>query len=192
MTELRVALPGRVEKYDNARQVADVKPLVQRRIKASDGSFIVESLPVLPEVPVVFPRAGDLVLTFPIEVGHHVQLLFNDHSIDQWYSGDGSEVDPLDIRSQSLSDAVALPGFYPSAKAITPPPPGTAFIGDSTGIPDFVALSTKVITELTAIKSAIAGAVVVAGDGGASLKATILTALASFPGSVAASDVQAT
>lgn len=57
---------------------------------------------------------------------------------------------------------------------------------------DFVALAASVATQLNTLKSAIAAAAVVAGDGGASFKAAILTSLASWPGSVAASKVKAT
>jgi len=51
---------------------------------------------------------------------------------------------------------------------------------------DAVALATKVATELGILKSAIAGAPVVPLDGGASLKAAIVAALATWPTSVAA------
>jgi hypothetical protein len=57
---------------------------------------------------------------------------------------------------------------------------------------DFVALAAKVATELNVLKSAITSAVIVPLDGGASLKSSILTALTTWPGSVAASKVKAT
>lgn len=59
------------------------------------------------------------------------------------------------------------------------------------GTVNAVALANLVASELSALKSAISGAAVVAGDGGAAFKANILTALASWPGAVAASKVKA-
>jgi phage baseplate assembly protein V len=55
----------------------------------------------------------------------------------------------------------------------------------------FVALAGAVEAQLNTLKSAISATVVVAGDGGASFKATLLTALATWPSSTAASKVKA-
>lgn len=57
---------------------------------------------------------------------------------------------------------------------------------------DFVALAGKVAAQLSALKTALTGAVIVPLDGGASFKASLLTALGSWPASVAASKVKAT
>lgn len=56
---------------------------------------------------------------------------------------------------------------------------------------DFVALSSSVGSQLSTLKSAISGAAVIAGDGGASFKAAIVAALSVWPGSVAATKVKA-
>src|SRR5678816_1359817 len=50
---------------------------------------------------------------------------------------------------------------------------------------EFVALADKVTTALQTLKDAITNAVVVPNDGGASLKSTILAALAAWPSDVA-------
>jgi hypothetical protein len=49
---------------------------------------------------------------------------------------------------------------------------------------DSVAMAAKVQAALTALKTAISDAVVVPGDGGASLKTDIMASLASWPGSL--------
>ena len=56
---------------------------------------------------------------------------------------------------------------------------------------DLVALENLVDTELTALKTAISNATIVANDGGESFQTTLLTGLSSWPGSVAASKVKA-
>lgn len=56
---------------------------------------------------------------------------------------------------------------------------------------NYLALSNLVTTELAALKSAINGAAVLAGDGGAAFKANLMLALAAWPGSVAATKVKA-
>jgi hypothetical protein len=59
------------------------------------------------------------------------------------------------------------------------------------GATDEVALHNLVEDEMTALKNAISGAAVVAGDGGAAFKANILAALTTWPGSTAAAKVKA-
>jgi hypothetical protein len=106
--QLHTALPGRVEKYDAATQTADVLPMIQLQGLA---------LPVLPNVPVAFPRGGGGFLSFPLESGDFVFLLFAESSIDQWRAK-GALTNPGDPRRHSLTAAVALPCLYPSAGAL--------------------------------------------------------------------------
>jgi hypothetical protein len=64
-------------------------------------------------------------------------------------------------------------------------------LGAETGA-DFVALASLVEAQFNALKTAISTAVIVPGDGGASLKATLLAALSAWPASTAATKVKAT
>lgn len=57
---------------------------------------------------------------------------------------------------------------------------------------DFVALAGLVEAQLNALKTAINGAVIVAGDGGLSLKTSLMVALAGWPSTTAATKVKAT
>jgi hypothetical protein len=118
MVDVHTAMPGRVERYDEKEQKADVKPLLKRTVINDDGTEISESLPVIPDVPVMFPRAGGFFITFPIKQGDNVLLVFCERSIDKYTAGAGTEVDPVDLRMHDLSDAVAFPAFRPFSKAI--------------------------------------------------------------------------
>ena len=116
---LHVAMPGKVEKYDPILQKADVKPLIQRPVVARDGTESLEPLPVIPEVPVCFPRGGGFFCSFPLAKGDNVLLVFCDLSTDAFaYSTGSVDTDPVDLRQHDLTDAVAIPGFYPFPKAI--------------------------------------------------------------------------
>lgn len=118
LADVHTALPGRVEAYDPATQKADIKPLIKRLVSTEDGEELLEELPVLPQVPVIFPRTASAFITFPVAAGDHVLLIFNERSIDNFVAGDGEDTDPDEYRTHDLSDAVALLGFYPDAKAI--------------------------------------------------------------------------
>lgn len=104
--DLHVALPGRVERYDAGTQKADVKPLL--RVPAGEEFY---SMPVINDVPVMFPRAGGAIFSMPVQVGDGVLLVFSERSLDEWLQS-GGEVSPEDPRMHDISDAVAIPGLY--------------------------------------------------------------------------------
>lgn len=118
--EMWTALPGRVDSFDGEKQMVDVEPLVEDLIAAEDGAEIVETIPVVRNVPLMFPRGGDgFALTFPVVEGDLVLLVFCSRSIDRYLESEGgSPVNPEDFRTHDLSDAVAIPGFYPFPKAL--------------------------------------------------------------------------
>jgi len=75
-------------------------------------------LPLLVDVPVVFPRGGGVTLTFPVKAGDECQLIFNDRCIDFWWQSGGVQL-PVDPRQHDLSDAVAIVGLQSQAKKIS-------------------------------------------------------------------------
>lgn len=122
--------PGRLENYDPATQRGDVKPLVQRRVRFAGGEETVESLPVIPGVQVVFPRAGDAFFSLPYKRGDVVGLTVADRSLDAYEASQtGQEVDPQDFRAHDLSDAVAGPGPRPSGDPISQADPDNIVVG---------------------------------------------------------------
>ena len=75
-------------------------------------------MPVIPCVPVVFPAAGGFSVTFPVNVGDTVLLVFASQSLDNWLFSDGHDTDPDDPRRHGLTDAIALPGLRPFTQAL--------------------------------------------------------------------------
>lgn len=121
--DLHVARPGRVQSYDATTQTADVVPLIRHQVPQPDGTYTYEELPVIPSVPVVFPRAGSWFLAFSIRPGDTVQLLMNDCAIGHWRTGDGSVANPQDLRRHHIAHAVAIPGLLARGQALRHPPP---------------------------------------------------------------------
>jgi hypothetical protein len=119
LLDTHTMLPGKIEKYDPVKQKADVKPLIKRTVILQDSTELTaESLPVIPDVPVIFPQGSGFFLSVPLQKGDYVMLLFCERSIDQYISGQGIDTDPIDTRIHDLSDAVALPGFVPYARSL--------------------------------------------------------------------------
>lgn len=110
LTDVNVAIPARVESYDPTTQRCSAQPLIRRAYADESGERVAERLPVVNEVPVVFPGAGSYSITWPLAKGDTVLLIFSQASIDKWLSR-GDDVDPLDDRRHSLNDAVAIPGL---------------------------------------------------------------------------------
>lgn len=115
---VHTSLPGRIESYDSSSQKADIKPLIKNVLVPVDGPEIVEELPVLPDVPVIFPRSGRFFISLDLQPGDMVLLVFIERSIDRWSQGQGDDTNPIDLRRFSLADAVAIPGLFPFPRAL--------------------------------------------------------------------------
>lgn len=122
---IHVAMPGRIQSYDPVHQVADIVLQVRHRYPDPDGSgqYLDEDYPVLPAVPILFPRMGKWFVAMSVEAGDAVQVLFNSSALGIWRRS--SATDALsgldrairgvstvgDVGRHSLTHAVALLGM---------------------------------------------------------------------------------
>ncbi len=113
---VRVSLPARVESYNEAKRTISAQPLVHDGYIDETGKRQVSRLPVVTNVPVVFPGSGGARFRFPITKGDTVLLLFSSSSLEQFLQR-GGEVDPKTDHRHSLTDAIAIPGLQPPAGA---------------------------------------------------------------------------
>lgn len=208
--EVRVAIPARVEKYRPDEQTIDASVLIKNVLVDSEGNMLEEELPVIPNVPVCFPRGGGYFLSFPLKKGDFVFLVCADACIDSWRDK-GTLSDPGFLRHHDLSDAVAFPGVYPDPKALKEASDTELSIGADGGLQmrvggslielgttggslDFVALAQKVLTELQSIvngfNSHIHTTTATVGTGPVGVISTPTSPLGS-PNSVAADKVKA-
>lgn len=101
--EARVCLPGVVTSVDQKRARVDVQPSIKDAINSKYD-------PVVTDVPIVYPQGGGASITFPIDEGDDVLLVFADRSLENWLTaGGGSEVDNTDPRQHDLTDCFAIP-----------------------------------------------------------------------------------
>lgn len=204
---VHVAMPGRVIAYNADEQSAQIQPTVNPLVPTEDGDEPI-TLPIIPAVPVLFPRAGGYRFTFPIKKGDTGLLIVASHAIDTWLRQNSpKDVEAVDPRRFHLSDATFLPGLSQFA-ALTPADPDDLVLEKIGGVAIHLndageislgsksptgrlSVDSKVETQLQRIFDAINGAPVLAGDGGATFKAAILAALVGFPGDVGSSTVRA-
>lgn len=106
--DVHTALPGQIISYDYSTQKATIQPCLKKSYL--DGTT--QEMPILNNVPVIFPRAGEASLTFPVMPRDTCLLLFIERSTDLWKSV-GGVVAPNDPRKFDLSDAIAIMGLMP-------------------------------------------------------------------------------
>ena len=117
-TSLRVAMPGIIQSFDAGAVTATIQPAVKASVRQSDGSLSSVALPLLVDVPVVFPRGGGVTLTFPVSAGDECLVVFADRCIDYWWQNGGVQ-EPVDQRQHHLADAFALIGPQSQATKIS-------------------------------------------------------------------------
>jgi phage baseplate assembly protein gpV len=112
-TEVWTAQPGVLTKVSDlaGKITVDVQPVVQGKVRTPDGVTTLVNLPVIPDVPVVFPRGGGYVLTFPVAVGDEVLIVHAARNIDGWWQQGGIQP-PFDSRMHDITDAFVVPGPY--------------------------------------------------------------------------------
>lgn len=117
-TGLRVAMPGIIQSFDPDAVTCTVQPAIYGQKVGEDGKATSEAIPILPDVPVVFPRGGGCTLTFPVNPGDECLLVFSDRCIDFWWQNGGIQ-EAVDPRQHDLSDAFAIVGPQSQAKKIS-------------------------------------------------------------------------
>lgn len=117
-TSLRVAMPGIILSFDAGAVTATIQPAVKSSVRQADGTLSSVALPLLVDVPVMFPRGGGVTLTFPVTAGDECLVVFADRCIDYWWQNGGVQ-EPVDQRQHHLADAFAMVGPQSQAKKIS-------------------------------------------------------------------------
>lgn len=113
LKDLHTSMPGIVQTFDASTQTATIQPAVKRIFITRDEEIEIltpTDLPILINVPVVFPRGGGFSLTFPVQPGDECLLVFCERAIDTWHES-GNISQPNAKRFHSLSDATAFVGL---------------------------------------------------------------------------------
>lgn len=112
LNNIHTAIPGQIVSYDFTTQKATIQPSINKLWVTG----AVDPLPILQNVPVVFPNSGGASLTFPVNPGDTCLLVFCERSIDDWKSNgvnSSGTVTPSDPRKLDLSDGIAIMGLKP-------------------------------------------------------------------------------
>ncbi|MBS9424527.1 phage baseplate assembly protein V [Photorhabdus caribbeanensis] len=115
---LYVSLPCIIQSFDADAVTVTAQPAIRWKIRQKDGELESVSLPLLVDVPVIFPRGGGVTLTFPVRAGDECLVVFADRCIDYWWQSGGVQ-EPVDPRQHNLSDGFAIVGPQSQQQKIT-------------------------------------------------------------------------
>ncbi|MBD8451888.1 Gp138 family membrane-puncturing spike protein [Serratia rubidaea] len=110
---IRVALPGIIQSFDPVAVTCVVQPAIKGTVSNKSAN-----LPLIVDVPVIFPRGGGVTLTFPVKAGDECLLVFADRCIDFWWQNGGIQ-EPVSDRMHHLADAFAIVGPQSQAQKIS-------------------------------------------------------------------------
>ncbi len=136
---VQTALPARIidmRKFESD-QLVTVQPLVNR----VDEDGVILEVAYLYDVPILFPSAGNGILSFPVKLGDTVMLVVSSRSLDDLIDSEAPmdsdyTITPADNRSFNVMDAVAIPGLYPKKFNLHPDPTNVELkLLDSSGEP---------------------------------------------------------
>lgn len=198
---LRVLLPAEVTRWSaaDAGRVS-VRPTI-RLVRRSEGALLSYRPPIVSDVPIAWPGAGDYGVSFPLTAGSTGCIVFADRSLDEWVTSGNPDSEPRDVRRHAYTDAVFLPGLRPlagpsaraaptaTATVVSCPTAGEVRLGSAAAVAP-VALGTLTDAQFSALASAFSSWAPVPNDGGAALKAILTTLLASWPASVGSARVK--
>lgn len=115
--DLRVSVPGIIQSFDPVEQTVTVQIAIREKIN-NDGTINNIEIPLLLDVPIVLPRAGNFILTMPIAQGDECLVIFGDRCIDAWFSSGGVQ-NQIESRKHDLSDGFAILGCWSQPNIIS-------------------------------------------------------------------------
>lgn len=105
------SIPGIVQSFDNAAMTCTVQPAIMVKVfNPTLQTWVDTKLPLLLDVPVIFPSGGGFTLTFPLKPGDEGLVSFSSRCIDSWWQSGGVQPQ-TELRFQDLSDGFIQVGI---------------------------------------------------------------------------------
>jgi hypothetical protein len=97
------------------------QPAVNGRVRQTDGTWQSVQMPLLVDVPVLWPGGGGVTLVFAIAKGDECLVHFSARCIDAWFQ-QGTVSNPPEFRMHNLSDGFASVGVRSQVRKFTVDP----------------------------------------------------------------------
>jgi len=105
------ALPGIIQSFDASKMTATVQPAIKAQQRSPKGEWSDVTLPLLLDVPVIFPSGGGFALTVPLKKDDEGIVVFASRCIDSWWQSGGVQTQ-AELRMHDLSDGMFIPGLF--------------------------------------------------------------------------------
>lgn len=102
------ALPAFVKSFDADAVTVEAQPTVQVQLRQPDGSWVITTISLCLDCPVVFPGGGGYMATFPLAANDEGLLVFGARCIDSWWQSGGIQTQ-AELRMHDLSDGFFIP-----------------------------------------------------------------------------------
>lgn len=110
------AIPAIIQSVDYSKFTVSAQPAIQGVITDKENDESYQDLPMLVDVPILFPQAGGWHMTFPVQEGDECLIVFASRCIDAWWQSGGIQK-PMESRMLDLSDGFAILAPYSQPKA---------------------------------------------------------------------------
>lgn len=104
----RVAMPAIIKSIDYSRMVVSAQPCIKEKIAKGDGTYEDVTLPIIEDIPIVYPLSGTFAIFFPLQLEDECLLIFADTCIDSWWQSGGIQTQ-FENRRHDLSDCFCIP-----------------------------------------------------------------------------------
>lgn len=105
---LRCCIPGVIQQYDPKTNTASIQPAIREEIVNEDNTVQYMNLPILVNVPIIFPSCSVGSIKMLLKQGDECLILFSDLSIDNFWKYANVQ-NPIEVRRHDLSDGIAIP-----------------------------------------------------------------------------------
>ena len=110
LENVHTLLPGKIESYEEPLRKASVQPLIKLKTRGNEDV----EMPILDNVPVIFPSSTGGQILFPLDKGDFCLIMFSETGIGNYLNSVGAiQVEADDVARFSLTDAICLPGLFP-------------------------------------------------------------------------------
>lgn len=105
------AYPASVIEYTPGEMTVSAQITIQGQQRQPGGKWNYLTLPQCIHCPVVLPRGGGFVMTFPLAVGDEGLLVFASRCVDNWWKQGGVQ-SQAELRMHDISDGFFIPGCF--------------------------------------------------------------------------------
>lgn len=171
------AMPATVIDFNPDARTASLQVTVQALATNQNGVETWLDLPPLLDCPVLFPGGKGLSLTFPLDPGDEVLVLFASRCIDNWWQSGGIQRQ-AELRMHDLSDGFCFPQplSLPNATARAPVSMDAAELRNAAGTTKIRLMNNGDIEAITPSAAKVqAGSVDVEAEGAATVSAATAT-----------------